>query len=268
MMNLDLVFWAAANHPIPAQARRLYTIAVSHANTTRRHHVAEDFSTTHVVNFDPTTGEVLRKLTNQGYSHGSCWSRGQAWAIAGFAETAAWTGDDSFLQTATNCAEYFLKRLPANSMVAPWDFDAPEIDEQGQPRPTDTSAGLIAAYGMLLIYDLLRRRGEESHYLQTCLQITNAICTSHLNPRAKFKQTSQPLQTVEHGLLDDDRRIVSTDFNDGDTIVNGATINNFEHAPRRWANHGLVYADYYFLLIGNKLLDMGIGNQFIGPGRL
>ena len=46
-----------------------------------------------------------------------------------------------------------------------------------------------------------------------------------------------------------------------ETILPGATINNHEFAPRKWANHGLVYADYYFLLVGNKLLDMGIGRH-------
>jgi hypothetical protein len=33
---------------------------------------------------------------------------------------------------------------------------------------------------------------------------------------------------------------------EGDTIFNGATIDNFEHAPRRWESHGLVYAGYSF----------------------
>jgi len=44
-----------------------------------------------------------------------------------------------------------------------------------------------------------------------------------------------------------------------DSILEHATINNYEFAHERIADHGLVYADYYFLLVGNKLLDMGIG---------
>lgn len=47
-----------------------------------------------------------------------------------------------------------------------------------------------------------------------------------------------------------------------ETILEGSTVNNYEFAPRQWADHGLVYADYYFLLVGNLLLDMGIGGRF------
>lgn len=32
-----------------------------------------------------------------------------------------------------------------------------------------------------------------------------------------------------------------------ETIVRRATINNYEFAPRRWKDHGLVYANYHFL---------------------
>ena len=32
-------------------------------------------------------------------------------------------------------------------------------------------------------------------------------------------------------------------------------------------DHGLVYADYYFLLVGNKLLDMGIGGHIVSQSE-
>ena len=50
---------------------------------------------------------------------------------------------------------------------------------------------------------------------------------------------------------------MNVDSGEGDMVLKGATINVYEHAPRRWAKHGLVYADYYILLVGNKLLEMG-----------
>ena len=49
-----------------------------------------------------------------------------------------------------------------------------------------------------------------------------------------------------------------------ETILSGATINNYEFAPRRWTNHGLVYADYFFLLFGNMLLDLDLVEP-LGP---
>jgi hypothetical protein len=48
------------------------------------------------------------------------------------------------------------------------------------------------------------------------------------------------------------------DLGGHDTILLHATINNYEFAPRRWADRGLVYADYYFILFGNKLLELGL----------
>lgn len=247
-MNLDLLFKVAS---ITGE-RTLFDHALQHAKTTQREHVAPDSSTRHLVVFDPHTGHVKSKLTNQGYANDSCWSRGQAWAITGFAQTYHWTHDESFLTTARNCADYFLERLPSSS-VPPWDFDAPS----DQTQPTDTSAGLIAAYGMLLIHEALTAAGQESKYLKAALQIAQAVCRNHLNPPAHFTLRNVTIKTVEHGQLEEAVRDV--DIGHGESILNGATINNYEFAPRRWANHGLVYADYYFLLLGNKLLELGVG---------
>lgn len=43
-----------------------------------------------------------------------------------------------------------------------------------------------------------------------------------------------------------------------DAILRHATANNNEHAHKKYADHGLVYADYYFLELGNKLMRMGL----------
>ena len=37
-----------------------------------------------------------------------------------------------------------------------------------------------------------------------------------------------------------------------------AVINNYEFARRRWKDHGPVYADYYFLLVVDKICEMGL----------
>ena len=87
------------------------------------------------------------------------------------------------------------------------------------------------------------------------------MCANHLNPAAALLETKTQFETVEHG--DVQEAVQHIEMGIGDTILNGATINNFEFAPRRWADHGLVYADYYFLLVGNKLLEMGIGAQIL-----
>jgi hypothetical protein len=249
MMNLDLVFHVAWQ----TGDRGLRDLAIQHARTTQRTHVRENGSTFHLVLLDPKTGSIKQKLTNQGYADVSCWARGQAWAIAGFAETYAWTLDAEFLATALRCADYFVSRLP-ETMIPPWDFDAPTEERQ----PPDTSAALIAAYGMLLLHQALQALGRESRYLVLALEIVDAVCRLHLNPRARFVlRAREKLETVEGEGTDPPN--LEVEMGEGETIVNGATINNYEFAPRRWADHGLVYADYFFLLVGNTLLDMGTG---------
>jgi hypothetical protein len=74
------------------------------------------------------------------------------------------------------------------------------------------------------------------------------------------------IPSVEHGVSKESGEL-EVDMGAGEeTILRGATINNYELAPRRWADHGLCYADYYFLVVGNKLLDMGIGGAIVGEG--
>ncbi|KAK9425382.1 putative Six-hairpin glycosidase-like protein [Seiridium unicorne] len=254
MMNLDLLFYVARH----TGDRAMHEAAVQHARTTQRTHIRKDFSTTHLVTFDPTTGDVRERLTNQGYTDTSCWTRGQAWAIAGFAETYHWTHDRSFLDTARSCANYFLRRLPASG-VPPWDFDAADdaAKADGAAQPPDVSAAVVTAYGLLLIHQALISLGQESEYLSHAMRLIEAVTTHHMNPPASFIEHAEAIEMVERPT----ENIVTRSINMGgaETILNGATINNHEYAPRRWANHGLVYADYYFLLVGNKLLEMDAG---------
>ncbi|CAK7218222.1 hypothetical protein SBRCBS47491_003436 [Sporothrix bragantina] len=266
MMNLDLLFYAAWQ----TDDRSLYDIAVAHARTTIKSHIRDDGSTVHLVMFDSATGEIVDKLTNQGYSAESCWARGQAWAIAGFAETYHWTRDPVFLETAYRCADYFLARLDeCEDDRVPWDFDAVRLS--GDPdQPPDMSAALVAAYGMLLLHQV----DTKKNYLSSALRIVTAVCRTSLCPPAQFTVHQEPLQTVvdqNHASKSGISMVQSLEVDVGvggiPAIVSGATINNFEHAPRRWANHSLVYADYYFLLIGNKLLDMGLAVSILEDGH-
>lgn len=259
MLNLDLLFWVAAE----TRDANLHNIAIAHAKTTQLHHLRDDASTFHVVNFDPSTGAVKAKITNQGYSDSSCWSRGQAWAITGFAQTYSWTHDTSFLDTACKCADYFLGHLPSSS-IPPWDFSAPVTTD----IPTDTSAAMIACYGLLLLHEALTGMNRPSPYLKGALTILTSVCSTQLSPHACFITPIIEVPSVEQGSSSEPGPL-EVDMGKGlETILEGATINNYEFAPRRWADHGLVYADYYFLLVGNKLLDMGIGQHFVSHFNL
>ncbi|EON65997.1 hypothetical protein W97_05240 [Coniosporium apollinis CBS 100218] len=230
MMNLNLLFYVSRMTNDPSLA----ALATTHAVTTLTANIREDNSTCHVVNFDQETGAIKERMTNQGYSDTSCWSRGQAWGIAGYAQTYGWTHDERFLDASRRLADYFLSHLPED-FVPYWDFDAP------MPGPRDTSAALIAAYGMLLLHNAI---SGDTKYLEAALRIIAGVIRISLAPEADFVRTSKGDEEVDLG--------------GPETIVLNATINNYEFAPRRWADHGLVYADYYFLLIGNTLLQMGL----------
>lgn len=286
MMNLSLLFYVASRTGDGA----MRDAAISHARTTRRTHVRADGTTSHLVVLDPDNGAVRQTLTNQGRFHDSCWSRGQAWAVTGFAEVWEWTREDEFLETAILCANTFLERMPeGDDAVPPWDFEpaaAGPGDANGkrdektkkeiEVEPTDTSAAMIASYGFLLIYEALKLR-QDSHaqkYLVAALRLTSAVCKRCLTPRAKFVPRTDGatvrsiVDTPDHGAEEQDLEVIGFDVDDGgcEAILDGATINNYEFAPRRWANHSLVYADYYFMMVGNKLLEMGIGDDFVGSG--
>lgn len=255
-MNLDMLFYVASQ----TKDQAMWDAAVQHARTTQTAHIRADNSSTHLIVFDPDTGAVRQHLTNQGYDDDSCWARGQAWAIAGFAETYGWTRDRSFLDTACKCADLFLSRLP-KSGIPPWDFDAAQRSGD-ETQPPDASAAMIAAYGLLLIYKAhteLLESARAQTYLSAALHITAAVCGSQTDQGAHLTQTSSAVETVEQGVSQLSFEGVCN--SGGDTIVTGATINNYRHAPRRWADHGLVYADYYFVLVGNLLLDLGIGRN-------
>lgn len=141
MMNLPLLWWAAASIP----DHPMGSVAMTHARTSARLFFRPDGSTYHLLTFDPLSGSVLKRGTFQGSSDESCWSRGQAWAVAGFAWAYAASGDAEFLAASERAANFFLDHLPSDGL-APWDFTVVDRDD-----PTDASASAIAALGLLIL---------------------------------------------------------------------------------------------------------------------
>ena len=194
------------------------------------------------MNVDPRTGTIKVQRTHQGYSDSSTWSRGQAWAILGFTQTYVWTKDPTFLQAAIDLSKYFLKRLSQSTDPHPyvpvWDFDAPAET----PPLRDTSAGMIAANGLVLLHQILN---NNSPYMGAALRIVSeTIDLSLSSDKASFSVAKDGKVGVEEGSWDG--------------ILMNATANNNENAVARYFDGGLVYADYYFLEFGNKLLRMGL----------
>ncbi|HEY0174799.1 MAG TPA: glucuronyl hydrolase, partial [Pedobacter sp.] len=126
-------------------------IAVTHANTTLKNHFRPDYSSYHVINYNPETGTVQKKQTAQGYADESAWARGQAWGLYGYTVMYRETHDWKYLDQANHIASFILNhpRLPKDK-IPYWDFDAPDIPNALR----DASAGAIIASALL----------ELSHY--------------------------------------------------------------------------------------------------------
>lgn len=142
MMNLELLFELSE---ITGDAT-YRNIALSHANTTLKNHFREDFSSFHVVDYNPITGEVRSKQTAQGYAHESAWSRGQAWGLYGYTVCYRYTKNFKYLDAAEKIASYILSNanLP-NDKIPYWDFNAPKIPNELR----DVSAAAITASALL-----------------------------------------------------------------------------------------------------------------------
>lgn len=141
MMNLELLFWASKN----GGDKKLYDIAVKHAETTMNNHFRPDYSAYHVVIYDYETGKKIKGITAQGYSDDSMWARGQAWAIYGFTMVYRETKDPKFLDFAHKLAHVYLTRLTTDDLIPYWDFNAPGIPNE----PRDASAAAIVSSALI-----------------------------------------------------------------------------------------------------------------------
>ncbi len=155
MMNLELLFYATR----VTGDSTYYNIAVSHADKTMKEHFRPDMSTYHVVDYDPQTGQVAHKQTQQGFADNSTWARGQSWALYGFTMSYRCTGKPEYLATAIGAANFMLDlpTMPADGIPV-WDYNVgepgftPVVDytpEEIALKPRDASAAAIAASAML-----------------------------------------------------------------------------------------------------------------------
>ncbi len=151
MQNLSLLLWAHSETSLPA----FRDVALGQAETVRKYLIRDDFSSYHTYDFDLVTNQPICGKTCQGYADESCWSRGQAWAIHGFAQMAENTGDMTYAETSANLADYMMGKI-ADDLVPQWDYLLPADEIQYK----DTSAGSITASGLLMLGDVFGRTGD------------------------------------------------------------------------------------------------------------
>lgn len=169
MLNISLLFWASEVTGDP----RYKHIAIRHAETTMKYGVREDGSSYHILSFDAENGEYIEAFGGQGLAPESTWSRGNSWALYGFANAYRNTGDIRFLNVAKRTAHYFIASLPED-LVPYWDFRLESLE--GQPR--DSSAAAIAASGLLEIADVVPV-GEKQLYAGAAERILKSLTENY-----------------------------------------------------------------------------------------
>ncbi|MEM7234517.1 MAG: glucuronyl hydrolase [Planctomycetota bacterium] len=224
MMNVRLLFWAATRGAPPEVGEK----ALEHSRTSAHFLVQRDGegmgmvdgSTTHeaIFNTEDGRGEFRCLSTQQGYSPFTCWSRGLAWALYGFAEAYRYTGEKEFLEVSRRCAKFYLDNTP-ESGVPLWDYGAPAEPHQ----PLDSSAAAVAAGGLLSLLEWVDESEAEA-YRATILRVAESL-------------TSDEFQGAKH---------------DGQE---GVLLHGTYHKPRNWGvDASVMWGEFFFLELVERLL--------------
>ena len=210
MVNLPLLWWAWK----VTGEERFVTVARSHADRTSEWHVKEDGRVIQSVHFDSLTGEKTREETHQGSGVDGCWSRGQAWAIYGFAAAYHATGETRYSEMADRTATYFFHRV-GEHLVPFYCFDDPAIPDV----PRDASAAAIACAGLWMLAQHVPDRVLQQRCRDRAEALLDALVTGCLTP--------------EH---EEDRR------------PPGMLLHSCYSQRARWdTDHEIVWGDYFLL---------------------
>lgn len=213
MMNLEYLYWAGKHFNQPTYI----DAANQHALTTMKNHFRKDFSSYHVVDYDPKTGTVLRKATHQGLTDESAWARGQSWALYGYIVCYKQTKNKAFLLQAENIARFLMNHPTLQKDKIPaWDLDvhnANDLDTNGK-APRDASAAAVIASALL---DLSTQVSDGKKYVG----FAEAILETLSSDKYLAKKGENNLFILKHSV--------------------GAFLYNSE------IDTPLDYADYYYL---------------------
>ncbi len=117
--------------------------ARAHLDGTLAHNfVREDGSTIEFMDFNITTGKSLRHYTLLGADDNSCWSRGQAWAIAGYLRAYEEVADLRYLSISRKMFQYWIDNSD-DTLIPPWDFKDSMLEKSLGDVAKDTSAAAI-----------------------------------------------------------------------------------------------------------------------------
>ena len=180
MMNLPLLFWASkvTGHVF---YRR---IAQMHADTTLKYFIRKDYSVCHAYRFSEETGEPAGEANYCGYSCGSHWARGTAWAIYGFAIAYNYTGKSKYMDASNALLDKFMRECDGEMPL--WDFKLPDYEE----KAADTSAAAVVLCGIIEI---------EKHKTNIRLQNYKALLRNKLEKYIDFDENVMGILKEQNG---------------------------------------------------------------------
>ncbi len=167
MMNLELLLKAAELTGDDSYRQT----ALAHARTTMKNHYRDDWSCFHLVEYDPETGDVVKKQTVQGLADSSAWSRGQAWGSYGYAMMYRFTKERDMLDHAIKVTDYQIGRLPEDG-VPYWDYDSELIPDDIR----DASAGAVLACALIELSGYVDAE-KSAHYLAVAEKILRTLAS-------------------------------------------------------------------------------------------
>ncbi|MEJ6121638.1 glycoside hydrolase family 88 protein [Vibrio sp. 2-Bac 85] len=230
MQNLPLLLWAYEETNIESFKQ----VAIGQAETSLKYLVRDDFSTYHTFDFDPVTNKPLRGCTHQGYSDESCWSRGQGWAIHGFAQMAIMTGDHRYAELSEKLTEYMLDKI-TDDMVPIWDYLLPEHETQFK----DTSAGSLTSAGLYILSEYFSKRGQKDkaeYYQKIATQMLLALRENYDLTQQEGAQglLSNSASSVPHSIQRNLPNLANAMLPYGDYYYFEATLRSIGHTKFFW----------------------------------
>ena len=182
MMNLELLTLATRL----SGDSSYYKIAVSHADTTLKYHFRPDFSSYHVVNYDPEKSGIIERVTFQGFADSSAWARGQSWGLYGYTMMYRETKKIEYLEQAIKIAEFIANHpnLPKDK-IPYWDFDAPNIPNELR----DASAAAVIASALVELSTFTNKELSKKYLdlaTQMILSLSSKEYLANLNTNSNF----------------------------------------------------------------------------------
>ena len=208
LFNIPLFYWAFEK----TGDKKFLDAANSQVSITESCLIREDGSSYHHYQFDVDTHKPLYGITFQGNSDESTWSRGHSWGVAGFPIAYSYTKDKSLINLNRDVTYYMLNHLPEDN-IPYWDYDFITGDE-----PRDTSAGAVAACGMLMAANTMPYTEEEKRIFNTA--------------------SKKLIEAIIDNYSD-------TDKFDCDGIIHGVTP--FRKSKGFTTGECAAYGDYYYL---------------------